>query len=95
MKTKIKRKCNWIFDFLGSVLGFDSGKFCLNHGTHEIFIPTKIHPEHVWVKIHSCGHEGCCQVPLNEVAYTTKCKGIAFTVTVATENCTVEWFATT
>lgn len=84
---------NFFFNWLGRLLGFDSGSFTINHGIHELFIPTKIRPNSVWVRLHHHGHDGCCQIPLNEISYVLKHHGILFTLDIETEKCTVEWFA--
>ena len=89
----IQRRSELLIDIFGKFMGFDFGVFHLCTGTHDVFVPTKIHPNSVWVKIIAEGVDGCCQIPLNEVGYTLKCDGIVFHVTVESEECSVEWFA--
>lgn len=92
--STIKRRENLLIDLFGKFLGFDFGVFTLNHGTHEIYVPTKIHPNSVWVKVKDIGSEACCQAHnVNEVGYTTCCHGITFKVNVTTEKAIIEWFA--
>lgn len=91
--STIKRRDNLLIDIFGKFLGFDFGIFTLNHGEHEIFVPTKIHPNSVWVKTQDIGSEACCQHTVNEVGYKTSCNGIKFKINVQSEKVIIEWFA--
>lgn len=93
--STIKRRDNLLIDIFGKFLGFDFGVFTVIHGTHEIFVPTKIHPNSVWVKVQDIGSEACCQHTVNEVGYTTCCKGITFKINVESDKAIIEWFAST
>jgi hypothetical protein len=89
----IKRRNNLLINIFGKFLGFDFGVFTLNHGKHEIFVPTKIHPNSVWVKTQDIGNEACCQNTINEIGYATCCNGIAFKINVQSEKVIIKWFA--
>lgn len=90
---KIKRKYNLFKSIIGRLLGFDSGSFYLTHGKHEVFVPTRIFPDQVWVRIQDSLIDGCCQVPKTQVSYTTKCHGVLFEINVETEKCLISWHA--
>jgi hypothetical protein len=76
------------------IMGYDSGCVHLQYGNHIIYVPTQIRPSEVWVKLIGRGTDGCCQIPMNEIGYILKNKGIIFNVEVRTDCCVVEWFAT-
>jgi len=78
----------------GLFLGYDSGSFHLHHGTHDLFVPTRIQPHSIWVKCTGKGHDGCGQNPQNWVCYQAQEDGILFYIEVNTQKCHVEWFAT-
>jgi hypothetical protein len=80
-------------DVFGWFLGCDSGHFHLNHGDHELFVPTKIQAKEVWVRCIGKGHDGCGQCPQNWVCYDLHKGGISFYIEVNTQKCKVEWFA--
>lgn len=89
----VKRRDNLLIDLFGKFLGFDFGVFTLNHGKHEIFVPTKICPDSVWTKIIDIRSEACCQRTINDIGYKVCDKGISFTIHVKTEQAVIEWFA--
>jgi len=76
------------------ILGYDCGQLHLTHGNHIVYVPTTISPNEVWVTIKGRGTDGCCQIPMNEIGYILKNRGIIFTIEVRTDCCLVEWFAT-
>lgn len=41
------------------VFGIDWGRLYLATGVHEIFIPTEVQPNKVWVSIDETRHSGC------------------------------------
>lgn len=92
--STVKRRENLLIDIFGKFLGFDFGLFTIRNGEHQIFVPTKIHPNQVWVRVKSSKHDGCCQVPNDTFSYKTCCDGITFNLNIESECCTIEWFAT-
>lgn len=89
----VKRRDNLLIDIFGKFLGFDFGVFTLSHGSHTIFVPTKISVTSVWTKVLDIGTDGCGQCPINEVGYQIHDKGISFKVDINTDKAVIEWFA--
>jgi hypothetical protein len=89
----IKRRNNLLIDIFGKFLGFDFGVFTLNHGTHSLFVPTKIVATSVWTKVLDIGTDGCGQFPINEIGYHIHNGGITFKIDIKTDKAVIEWFA--
>jgi hypothetical protein len=76
---------------LSKMMGIDWGFMHLKHGTHEVFVPTKVEPKRVWVTLDEKHSDGCGIVAANTISWHKRHDGVDFTVVVGTEKCKVEW----